>query len=36
MRYLPAANRVVPEKNPGHKVWLARGRPHEHGIYENV
>jgi len=36
MRYVPAASRVIPEKNPGHKVWLARGKPHERGIYENV
>lgn len=36
MRYLPAASRVIPEKNPAHKVWLARGRGHELGIYENA
>lgn len=36
MRYLPAANLVIPETNPGHKVWLARGRPHPQGVYENA
>lgn len=36
MRYLPAASRVIPETNPGHKVWLARGRPHPQGVYENA
>jgi ectoine hydroxylase-related dioxygenase (phytanoyl-CoA dioxygenase family) len=36
MRYLPAASLVIPETNPGHKVWLARGNPHPQGVYENV
>ena len=26
MRYLSAATRVIPEANPGFKIWLARGR----------
>ena len=36
MRYLPAATRVIPEMNIGHKVWLARGRPQAGNVYENV
>jgi len=36
MRYLPATSLVIPETNPGHKVWLARGRPHPQGVYENA
>jgi hypothetical protein len=26
MRYFPADIRVIPEANPGHRSWLARGR----------
>jgi ectoine hydroxylase-related dioxygenase (phytanoyl-CoA dioxygenase family) len=26
MRYFPTSSQVYAEKNPGHKVWLARGR----------
>lgn len=25
MRYFPTSSRIVPEKNVGHQVWLARG-----------
>lgn len=27
MRYLPASTYIVPERNRGHRVWLARGKP---------
>jgi ectoine hydroxylase-related dioxygenase (phytanoyl-CoA dioxygenase family) len=36
MRYMPAATRVIREHNPGHRVWLARGRPQPGCIYENA
>lgn len=36
MRYMPATTRVIPEMNPGHRVWLARGRPQAGCVYENV
>lgn len=26
MRYFSTESRVIPEKNPGHKVWLVRGK----------
>jgi ectoine hydroxylase-related dioxygenase (phytanoyl-CoA dioxygenase family) len=25
MRYMPASNRMIPERNRGHRLWLARG-----------
>lgn len=34
MRYLPANVRIVPENNPGHKVWLARGNDRAGNTYE--
>jgi len=36
MRYLPAEVKVLPEKNVGHLLWLARGRPVAPNKYENV
>ena len=35
MRYMPASTRVIAERHPGHKVWLARGRPYPGCMYEN-
>lgn len=34
MRYFSAATRVVPEANPGHRIWLARGRNVAGNAYE--
>jgi Phytanoyl-CoA dioxygenase (PhyH) len=36
MRYLPAEVAVVPEKNIGHRLWLARGKAVAPNRYENV
>lgn len=36
MRYIAASVRVIPEKNPGWKIWLARGRDLAGNRYENV
>ena len=36
MRYFPTTSRVYPDKNPGHKLWLARGRDIAGNVYENV
>ena len=36
MRYFPTSSRVFPEKNPGHKLWLARGKDLAGNIYENA
>lgn len=36
MRYLSAAVKVVPERNAGHRLWLARGRPVAPNRYENA
>jgi ectoine hydroxylase-related dioxygenase (phytanoyl-CoA dioxygenase family) len=36
MRYLPASTRIVPENNPGHLVWLARGRAIAVNEYVNL
>ena len=35
MRYLSAEVEVVPEKNVGHRLWLARGKPVADNYYEN-
>ena len=35
MRYLPADVRVIPEANPGHRLWLARGRDRAGNSYQN-
>jgi ectoine hydroxylase-related dioxygenase (phytanoyl-CoA dioxygenase family) len=36
MRYIPASTTVYPDKNPGHKLWLARGHDGAGNTYENV
>ncbi len=36
MRYFPTTSKVYPEKNPGHKIWLARGQDRAGNHYENV
>jgi hypothetical protein len=35
MRYFPTTTKVFPERNPGHKIWLARGRDLAGNQYEN-
>ena len=35
MRYFPASTLVYPEKNPGHKIWLARGKDSAGNKYAN-
>ncbi len=35
MRYFPTTSRVFPEKNVGHKLWLARGVDVAGNVYEN-
>ena len=36
MRYFPTTSRLVPERNVGHKIWLARGEDLAGNHYENV
>lgn len=36
LRYFPTTSRVIPERNHGHKIWLARGVDHAGNHYENV
>jgi hypothetical protein len=36
MRYFPTASRVIPERNQGHKIWLARGADRAGNTYENT
>ncbi|MGH9105181.1 MAG: hypothetical protein ACRDZX_04975 [Acidimicrobiales bacterium] len=36
MRYLSAEVKVVPERNVGHRLWLARGRPLAQNVFENA
>lgn len=36
MRYFPTTSKVYPEKNPGHKIWLARGVDLAGNAYENA
>jgi ectoine hydroxylase-related dioxygenase (phytanoyl-CoA dioxygenase family) len=35
MRYFPTTSKVYPEKNVGHKIWLARGIDQAGNTYEN-
>ena len=35
MRYFPTSSLVIPERNPGHKIWLARGRDLAGNAFEN-
>jgi chlorinating enzyme len=36
MRYFPTASKIYPERNPNHKLWLARGRDLAGNRYENA
>ncbi|AIE85334.1 phytanoyl-CoA dioxygenase family protein [Fimbriimonas ginsengisoli] len=36
MRYFPTTSRVFPERNQGHKIWLARGIDMAGNTYENA
>ncbi|HEX5323116.1 MAG TPA: phytanoyl-CoA dioxygenase family protein [Capsulimonadaceae bacterium] len=36
MRYFPTSSKVYPERNPGHKIWLARGVDVAGNAYENA
>lgn len=36
MRYFPSSVRVYPEKNPGHRIWLARGEDLAGNTYANA
>lgn len=36
MRYFATSARVIPEKNPGFKIWLARGKDLAGNTYENA
>jgi hypothetical protein len=35
MRPFPAGTKIFPERNEGHKTWLARGRNLAENRYEN-
>jgi chlorinating enzyme len=36
LRYFPTTSRVYPERNIGHKIWLARGQDRAGNLYENA
>jgi len=36
MRYFPTSSVIYPERNQGHKIWLARGRDLAGNHYENA
>ena len=36
LRYFPTTTKVYPEKNVGHKIWLARGVDRAGNAYENA
>jgi hypothetical protein len=36
MRYFPTSSRVLPERNQGHKIWLARGSDLAGNQFENA
>jgi ectoine hydroxylase-related dioxygenase (phytanoyl-CoA dioxygenase family) len=36
MRYFPTTSKVFPEKNQGHKIWLARGKDIAGNQFENA
>ncbi len=36
MRYFPTSSKVFPERNRGHKIWLARGKDLAGNQYENA
>lgn len=35
IRFFPTSSKVFPERNPGHKIWLARGKDLAGNQYEN-
>ena len=35
IRFFPTTSKVYPEKNAGHKIWLARGADMAGNVYEN-
>jgi hypothetical protein len=35
MRYFPTTSKILPERNQGHKIWLARGKDLAGNVYEN-
>jgi ectoine hydroxylase-related dioxygenase (phytanoyl-CoA dioxygenase family) len=35
IRFFPTTSKVFPEKNPGHKIWMARGVDRAGNTYEN-
>jgi hypothetical protein len=36
MRYFPTTSLVYPDRNPGHKLWLARGVDIAGNVYQNA
>lgn len=36
MRYFPTTSHVYPERNRGHRLWLARGRDRAGNVFENA
>ena len=36
MRYFPTTSKVFPERNQGHKIWLARGVDMAGNVFENA
>ena len=36
MRYFPTTSKLNPERNVGHKIWLARGTDKAGNTYENA
>lgn len=36
MRYFPTTSKIYPDKNSGHKIWLARGVDLAGNLYENA
>ena len=36
MRYFPLTSKVFPERNVGHKIWLARGKDQAGNQFENA
>lgn len=35
MRYFPTSSKIYPDKNPGHKIWLARGCDLAGNVYQD-
>lgn len=36
LRYFPLSSQVFPEKNRGHRIWLARGEDRAGNVFENA